>query len=184
MSAARAQEAKDSPGQKRDLAHQGLTRSSTVTEAEKPPGNVLIGKFEILAAYTYARAVRDGLSDREAKERGIVAAVMGSRARGGNRGGPRVSKEAAERKPRKLTAENYDQQVAQKLGPFYNACFMPVMKQLVGVRLSYARVKDLLEIPPAVGAKITSAEFEARTAALLNAAGSQEGSKPAVSPGK
>jgi hypothetical protein len=32
---------------------------------------VLIGKFDILATYTYAKALLDGAEDVEAKERGI-----------------------------------------------------------------------------------------------------------------
>ena len=44
--------------------------------AKKPPNDVSIGKFEILATYTYARALLDGLDDDEAKQRGMVAAII------------------------------------------------------------------------------------------------------------
>ncbi|MBV8126287.1 MAG: hypothetical protein JO114_01330, partial [Planctomycetaceae bacterium] len=56
------------------------------SSAAEPPGtdaprtDALIGKFEILATYTYAKALRAGLPEPEAKQRGIVAAVMGARA--------------------------------------------------------------------------------------------------------
>jgi hypothetical protein len=39
--------------------------------------DVRIGKFDILATYTYAKALPDGTPANEAKERGIVAAIMG-----------------------------------------------------------------------------------------------------------
>ena len=65
-----------------DGSRQQANPSSSSSAAE-PPGtdaprtNALIGKFEILATYTYAKALRAGLPEPEAKQRGIVAAVMG-----------------------------------------------------------------------------------------------------------
>ena len=47
-------------------------------EKKEPSDDVSIGKFEILATYTYARALLDGLDDDEAKQRGMVAAIMGA----------------------------------------------------------------------------------------------------------
>jgi len=44
--------------------------------AQSKPGHVPIGKFDILAASTYAKALLDGLPDEEAKERGMVAAPL------------------------------------------------------------------------------------------------------------
>ena len=55
--------------------------------------------------------------------------------------------------------------------PFYGAVFLPTMKQLVDTRLTYDQVKDILKIPPAVGAKITAKQFEERTAAYWKASG-------------
>ncbi len=43
---------------------------------------VSIGKFDILATYSYAKALLDGVPADEAKQRGIVAAIMGAKARG------------------------------------------------------------------------------------------------------
>ena len=55
-------------------------------EKKEPSDDVSIGKFEILATYTYARALLDGLDDDEAKQRGMVAAIiMGARGRLGIR---------------------------------------------------------------------------------------------------
>ena len=55
--------------------------------AKKKPDDVSIGKFDILATYTYAKALLDGLDDDEAKQRGMVAAIMGAKARIGHAGG-------------------------------------------------------------------------------------------------
>ena len=49
--------------------------------AKSKPGVVSIGKFDILATYAYAKALLDGLSADQAKERGMVAAIMGLRIR-------------------------------------------------------------------------------------------------------
>jgi hypothetical protein len=144
------------------------------------PRALQIGKFEVLATYTYAKALRDGLSEPEAKERGIVAAVMGARARGARRGGPSdptgstTAKQEPGTRKKTLTAETYDRQVAAKLQPFYDTVFLPTIKKLVAAGLSYQQVKDLLELPPAVGAKITAEEFSKRTSAYLKKAGKPE----------
>lgn len=66
--------------------------------------DVSIGKFDILATYTYAKALLDGLDDEEARERGMVAAVMGAKAKLGRPGGTAKDyhddKSAAEKKSR------------------------------------------------------------------------------------
>src|SRR5262245_17256394 len=45
--------------------------------------DVKIGKFDILATYTYAQVLLDGSSDEVAKEWGIVAVIVGSHTRNG-----------------------------------------------------------------------------------------------------
>ena len=52
---------------------------------EKASSVVSIGKFDILATYTYAHALISGLDDDEAKQQGMVAAIMGAQARRGVR---------------------------------------------------------------------------------------------------
>ncbi len=51
----------------------------------QPLDAVSIGKFDILATYAYAKALLDGMTDDEAKQRGMVAAIMGAQARLGIR---------------------------------------------------------------------------------------------------
>ena len=62
-----------------EVALIGPSWEAKVTKSK--PDDVLIGKFDILATYTYAKALLGGLSESEAKERGMVAAIMGAKAR-------------------------------------------------------------------------------------------------------
>ena len=45
--------------------------------------DIKIGKFDILATYTYAQALLHDVPDAEARQRGIVAAIVGARAKSG-----------------------------------------------------------------------------------------------------
>ena len=141
------------------------------------PGDVSIGKFDILATYTYAKALLDGLDDEEAKERGMVAAVMGAKARSGHGGGTqddhKADKDAVEKKKKTtITAESFDHQVADKMGGFFGKTFLPTMKKLVKADLSYDEVKKAVKIPTTLGAKISGGQFEERAAALRGFKGS------------
>src|SRR3954451_809467 len=88
---------------------------------KKPPSDdVSIGKFDILATYTYAHALLRGMDDDEAKQRGMVAAIMGAQARLGVRKEHheqfQTQKVAAEKKKKTtITAESFDKQVAHKM---------------------------------------------------------------------
>ena len=93
--------------------------------ANKPPTDVSIGKFDILATYVYAQDLLNGLSDDDAKQRGMVAAIMGAQARLGIRKEHHeefhAQKEAAEKKKRTtITAESFDKQVAHQMGKFFD----------------------------------------------------------------
>src|SRR3974390_692488 len=102
---------------------------------KKPPGDVSIGKFDILATYAYAQALQSGLNDDEAKQRGMVAAIMGAQARLGLRKDHqeefKTQKEAAEKK-KKMTipAESFDKQVVHKMGGFFDEVFLPMINKL------------------------------------------------------
>ena len=117
--------------------------------AKKKSEDVSIGKFDILATYTYAKGLLDGMDDEEAKERGMVAAVMGAKARLGQRGSHlddyKADKDAAEKKKQTtITGESFDHQVADKMGGFFDKVFLPTMKKLVKADLSYDEVKKLV----------------------------------------
>ena len=135
---------------------------------KKRPDDVAIGKFDILATYTYARGLLDGLDNEEARERDMVAAVMGAKARMGHTGGShkddyKADKDAAEKKKKTtITAESFDHQVADKMGGFFGKTFLPTMKKLVKADLSYDEVKKLVKVPTTWGAKITGEQFVER----------------------
>ena len=134
--------------------------------AKTTKDRVSIGKFAILATYTYAKALLDGLSLDEAKQRGMVAAIMGAQARLGIRGGSHQEsdfhplKAAAEtKKTTTITPELFDRQVRDQLGAFFEDVFVPGLTKLVQAGLSYEEVKKLLKIPATWGAKITGGQF-------------------------
>ena len=129
--------------------------------------DVKIGKFDILATYTYASALLDGIPGDEAKQRGIDAAIMGAKAKLGHSGGSQkdheTEKTAAEKKKKTtITAESFDHQVADKMCEFFDKTFLPAITQMVQAGMSYDEVKSRLKIPSTWGAKITGEQFKER----------------------
>lgn len=143
--------------------------------ANKPNEDVKIGKFDILATYTYAQTLLDGASEAEAKQRGMVAAIMGAQARLGIRTKKAEEpddfaslKEAAEKKKKTtITADSFDRQVSHKMGDYFSRVFLPTMKQLAAAGLSYNEVKRIVRIPSTWGAKISGEAFEHNASAFL-----------------
>lgn len=141
----------------------------------KPLPDVAIGKFDILATYARAASERGGMSEDDAKVRGMVAAVMGAQMRMGvshasssHDDSFREEKERAERKKKsRITAESFDHQVAHKMGDFFEDVFWPLMKKLVQAGLSYDEVKGAVGIPSRWGAKIGGEQFRERAEAAL-----------------
>ncbi len=130
---------------------------------------IAIGKFDILATYTYAKHLLEGMGEDEAKQRGMVAAIMGAQARLGIRKEPSEEfqslKEKAEKKKKTtVTAESFDRQVASKMGRFFEDVFLPAMKRLIEAHLTYDEVKRIVKIPTTWGAKISGDQFKERTA--------------------
>ena len=137
------------------------------------PNDVAIGKFDILATYVYAQDLLNGLSDDDAKQRGMVAAIMGAQTRLGIRKEHheefQAQKEAAEKKKKTtITAESFDKQVAHKMGRFFDDVFLPMIKKLVEAHRSYEDVKRLVKIPSTWGAKISGEQFDERMKAYLS----------------
>lgn len=129
--------------------------------------DVHIGKFDIFATHAYAEALLHGSSDDEAKQRGMVAAIMGAQARLGVRREHhqefQAQKDAAEKKKKTtITADSFDHQVAHKMGDFFERTFLPAIKALVERELSYDEVKRLVKIPGTWGAKISGEQFTER----------------------
>ena len=144
---------------------------------KRTSGDVRIGKFDILATYAYAKGLLDGLDDAEARERGMVAAVMGAKARLGHPGGHHDDaynsdkQEAEKKKKTTITAESFDHQVSDKMGGFFGKSFLPTMKKLVEAGLSHDEVKKSLKIPTTWGAKITGEQFEERASKTVPGSG-------------
>jgi hypothetical protein len=97
----------------------------------------------------------------------MAAAIMGAKARLGHGGDHKAEKEAAEKKKRKtITAETFDRQVADKMGPFFGDVFLPSLKRLAEAGLSYQDVKRAVRIQGTWGAKITGEQFRERVEAV------------------
>ena len=153
------------PGRRRAAQPKRTVFSLGGVMAKSKPVDVSIGKFDILATYAYAQALLDGCDDDEARERGMVAAVMGAKARMGHTGDYKADKEAAEKKKKTtITAESFDKQVADKMGGFFEKTFLPTIKKLVAAHLSYEDLKRLVKIPSTWGAKISGEQFVERIA--------------------
>jgi len=139
----------------------------------QPSDDVLFGKFDILATYAYARPLLDGMTDDEAKRRGMVAAIMGAHARLGIRKEHheefQAQKDAAEKKKKTMiTAESFDKQVVHKMGEFFDKVFLPSIEKLVEAGLSYEEVKRLVKIPSTWGAKISGEQFREQVVNYLS----------------
>jgi hypothetical protein len=139
---------------------------------KKTSTDVSIGKFDILATYAYATALLDGLDEDEAKQRGMVAAIMGAQSRLGIRKDHheefQAQKQAAEKKKKTtITADSFDRQVAHKMGAFFTEVFLPLLTKLVEADLSYDEVKRLVKIPSTWGAKISGEQFQERVSSFL-----------------
>jgi hypothetical protein len=132
--------------------------------------DVSIGKFDILATFTYVHSLLSGMNEDQAKQRGMVAAIMGAQARLGIRKEHheefQAQKEAAEKKRKTtITAESFDKQVAHKMGKYFEDVFVPVLRKLVEAGLSYDEVKQLAKIPATWGAKISGTQLRERAKA-------------------
>ncbi len=129
--------------------------------------DVSIGKFDILATYALAKALAEGYREEDAKQRGMVAAIMGAQARLGIRKEHHEDfqslKDAAEKKKKTtITAEAFDRQVASKMGDFFSSTFLPAIKKFVDADVSYDEVKRAVGIPSTWGAKISGEQFAER----------------------
>jgi hypothetical protein len=164
---------RESPTRSRSNPSTPNTERTDMAKKQPPgEGDVSIGKFDILATYVYARGLIDGVKDEEAKQRGMVAAIMGAQAKLGIRKEHheefQAEKEAAEKnKTTTITAESFDTQVSRKMGKFFNDDFLLTLKKLVEAGLSYDEVKRIIKIPATWGAKISGEQFRERTSAYL-----------------
>ena len=140
---------------------------------EQPAESVPIGKFDILATYTYASALLDGLDDGEAKQRGMVAAIMGAKARLGIRSGSHdeitrpTRPPPRRRKRRRSRPSRSTSRSPTRWARFFEDVFLPTMRKLIEAGLSYVEVKRTVKIPSTWGAKISGKAFEERASKAL-----------------
>ena len=126
----------------------GRKHGGSEDHGEANSGKYAIGKFDILATYTYAKALLDGAGRRRGQGAGHGRGDHGgqgpARAPGDTHEDYKAQKEAAEKKKKTtITAESFDHQVADKMGGFFDDVFLPAMKKLVEAGLSYDEVKKL-----------------------------------------
>jgi hypothetical protein len=70
--------------------------------------------------------------------------------------------EAERKKNTTITAESFNHQVSQKMGRFFDAVFLPALKDAIARGLSYDDVKRIVRIPSTWGAKISGVQFQER----------------------
>ena len=117
---------------------------ATNVAKKKPSDDVSIGKFDILATYTYAQALLDGSTTTRRSSGAWWPRSWGLRhgwaSAGSTTRSSRPQKEAAEKKKKTtITAESFDKQVAHKMGRFFDEVFLPTMKKLVEAGLPTTR---------------------------------------------
>jgi hypothetical protein len=141
-----------------------LKRTSKTKEEDEA---LRIGKFDILAGYIYVKERLAGQSEDEAKQRGMVVAILGARSRLGQRthreeDAQKLKESAEKKKKTTITPDLFDKQVREKLGGFFDRVFLPALEAFVEAGLSYDEVKRALRISPSWGAKISGEQFRER----------------------
>ena len=105
------------------------TGAAERTMATKKAADVSIGKFDILATYTYAKALLDGAGRRRGQGAGHGRGDHGGQGQArphGRQPTIQADKPAAEKKKKTtITAESFDHQVADKMGEFFEKTFLP-----------------------------------------------------------
>ena len=125
---------------------------------------IKVGKFDILATFTYTKQLGSGATKERAKEYGMVVAICGARGGGGGRRGGgsnfEVLKAAAGKKKKggTITADMFDRQVARKFGDFFET-FVGGMEDFIDRGMTYDQIKEAVAIPSTRGAKITLEQF-------------------------
>ena len=140
---------------------------------KQPSDDVSIGKFDILATYTYAQALLDGLDDDEAKQRGMVAAIMGVRhgwasGRNTTRSSRPRRKPPRRRKRRPSPPSRSTSRSLTRWASFFDDVFLPMIKKLVEAGMSYDEVKRLVKIPRPGGRRSRASSSRSRASAYLS----------------
>jgi len=130
--------------------------------------NIKVGKWDIIAEFHRIEWLKKGYSEEESKIHGIVIAVVGYQARLGKeartyqleqKGKEKGVSLTHREKEKWITTKDFDK-IINKIGEkYYNSIFSPAIENLYNKGYSYNEVKQAVEIPPKIGAKISLEKF-------------------------
>ncbi|MFX1267889.1 MAG: hypothetical protein ACFFAK_07995 [Promethearchaeota archaeon] len=130
--------------------------------------NIKVGKWDIIAEFHRIEWLKKGYSEEESKIHGIVIAVVGYQARLGKeaqtyqlelKGKEKGVSLTRREKEKWITTKDFDK-IINKIGEkYYNSIFSPAIENLYNKGYSYNEVKQAVEIPPKIGAKISLDKF-------------------------
>ncbi|MFX0019354.1 MAG: hypothetical protein ACFFBT_06915 [Promethearchaeota archaeon] len=130
--------------------------------------NIKVGKWDIIAEFHRIEWLKKGYSEEESKIHGIVIAVVGYQARLGKeartyqleqKGKEKGVSLTHREKEKWITTKDFDK-IINKIGEkYYNSIFSPAIENLYNKGYSYNEVKQAVEIPPKIGAKISLDKF-------------------------
>lgn len=132
---------------------------------------VKIGKFDILATYSFVQCVKAGTPVNQAKGYGYMIAVCG--AKGSRPAAYKPSSKPVTSAPKAkakstnvFSASDFDGKVVAKMGDYFKKTFLPAIEKFVKKGYTYDQVKAALKFPPVRGAKLTGDEFSKRVKAV------------------
>ncbi|MFX1493209.1 MAG: hypothetical protein ACFFBZ_02900 [Promethearchaeota archaeon] len=130
--------------------------------------NIKVGKWDIISEFHRIEWLKKGYSEEESKIHGIVIAVVGYQARLGKeartyqleqKGKEKGVSLTHREKEKWITTKDFDK-IINKIGEkYYNSIFSPAIENLYNKGYSYNEVKQAVEIPPKIGAKISLDKF-------------------------
>ncbi len=130
--------------------------------------NIKVGKWDIIAEFHRIEWLKKGYSEEESKIHGIVIAVVGYQTRLGKeariyqleqKGKEKGVSLTHREKEKWITTKDFDK-IINKIGEkYYNSIFSPAIENLYNKGYSYNEVKQAVEIPPKIGAKISLEKF-------------------------
>ncbi len=130
--------------------------------------NIQVGKWDIISEFHRIEWLKKGYSEEESKIHGIVIAVVGYQARLGKeartyqleqKGKEKGVSLTHREKEKWITTKDFDK-IINKIGEkYYNSIFSPAIENLYNKGYSYNEVKQAVEIPPKIGAKISLEKF-------------------------
>lgn len=142
-----------------------LTKSIAVTDLAEMH-EITITKWQIISEYYRIVAKSEGKSNNDAKIHGMVMAICGWKSRNGSKGGSGMKKVGekvcvTDKKAKEhwITPDMFDKDVTNKLGRFY-PFFSSAIENMINKGYSYEEVKDAVEMPRTIGARVPLDNFK------------------------